>query len=61
MSGTANRFRLNVELAPSLYVAKDTPGLLGGWVIHKKGFRAPKILDAARLQAWTLKPAMPKQ
>jgi hypothetical protein len=42
------------------YVAKDTPNLFGGWVIHKAGFRAPKILEVARLQAWTLKPALRK-
>ncbi len=39
------------------HVAEDTPGLFGGWVIHPEGFRAPKILEQARLQAWTLKPA----
>jgi hypothetical protein len=42
------------------YIAKDTPDLFGGWVIHKEGFRAPKIMDIARLQAWTLKPAVLK-
>ena len=35
--------------------------LFGGWVIHKEGFRAPKIQDVARLQAWSLKPALPRQ
>jgi hypothetical protein len=39
-------------------VAPDTPGLFGGWIIHKEGFRAPRIVEQARLQAWTLKPAM---
>jgi hypothetical protein len=29
-------------------------------VIHKADFRAPKILEVARLQAWTLKPAVHK-
>ena len=48
----------NVEVLPARHVAKDTPGLFGGWVIHKEGFRAPKVLDVARLQAWTLKPAI---
>jgi len=51
----------NLELLPARRVAKDTPGLFGGWIIHKEGFRAPKILEIARLQAWTLKPAMPKR
>ncbi len=48
----------NVELLTAQRVAKDTPGIFGGWVIHKEGFRAPKILEVARWQAWTLKPAM---
>ena len=48
----------NVAVAPERHVAPDTPELFGGWVIHKAGFRAPKILEVARLQAWTLKPAI---
>jgi hypothetical protein len=43
--------------ATEKHVAPDTPGLFGGWVIHAEGFRAPRILEQARLQAWTLKPA----
>jgi hypothetical protein len=27
-------------------------------VIHREGFRAPKVLEVARWQAWTLKPAV---
>ncbi|MFL5048440.1 MAG: hypothetical protein ACJ8EA_26710 [Xanthobacteraceae bacterium] len=50
----------NLEIVPARHVAKDTPQLFGGWVIHREGFRAPKILEVARLQAWTLKPAIPK-
>jgi len=50
----------NIELAPVRHIAQDTPGLFGGWIIHKEGFRAPKILDVARLQTWTLKPAIPQ-
>ncbi len=46
------------KLLPEDRVAEDTPGLFGGWVIHKEGFRAPKLMELARLQAWTLKPAM---
>jgi len=45
-------------ILPERYVAKDTSNLFGGWVIHKEGFRAPKILEIARLQTWTLKPAL---
>jgi hypothetical protein len=51
----------NVELSPERHVAKDTPGLFGGWVIHKEGFCAPRILEVARQQTWTLKPALRKQ
>ena len=51
----------NVEVLTTRNVAKDTPELFGGWIIHKEGFRAPKILEIARLQAWTLKPATPRR
>jgi hypothetical protein len=47
-----------VELLPTRYVAEDTPDLFGRWPIHKEGFRAPRLLDLARLQTWTLKPAV---
>lgn len=40
------------------YVAADTPELFGGWIIHREGFRAPRVIEMARLQAWTLKPAI---
>lgn len=46
------------ELLPARHIAADSPELFGGWIIHREGFRAPKILDVARLQAWTLKPAI---
>ncbi|HEY5909035.1 MAG TPA: hypothetical protein VJA21_00370 [Verrucomicrobiae bacterium] len=49
-----------LEVLPARKVAEDSPGLFGGWVIHKEGFRAPKLLELARLQAWTLKPAVRK-
>lgn len=51
----------DVELLTARHVAKDTPGLFGGWIIHREGFRAPRILEVARLQAWTLKPAIRKE
>ncbi len=47
-----------LALLTSRHIAEDTPGLFGGWVIHKEGFRAPKLLEQGRLQAWTLKPAL---
>jgi hypothetical protein len=46
------------EILPARHIAADTPNLFGGWIIHKEGFRAPRILEQARLQAWTLKPAL---
>jgi peptidoglycan/xylan/chitin deacetylase (PgdA/CDA1 family) len=39
------------------HVAKDAPELWG-WVIFPEGFRAPTLMEHARLQAWTLKPAV---
>jgi hypothetical protein len=53
--------RKNTAVASERHIAKDTPNLFGGWVIHKEGFRAPKVLEIARLQAWTLKPAVRKE
>jgi hypothetical protein len=50
------------ELLPAARnIAEDTPNLFGDWIIHKEGFRAPKVMEQARLQAWTLKPALPKR
>jgi hypothetical protein len=46
-----------IPLATERLVAKDTPRLFGGWVIHRENFQAAKILELGRLQAWTLKPA----
>jgi len=43
------------RLAAAQYVADDTPDLWG-WVIFPQGFRAPKLMRLAKLQAWTLKP-----
>ena len=44
-------------LATERQVADDAPELFGGWIIHPEGFRAPRIVEMAKLQAWTLKPA----
>ena len=44
-------------LATERFVAEDTPELFGDWIIHAEGFRAPRIVEVAKLQAWTLKPA----
>jgi hypothetical protein len=51
----------NPEVLPARHIAADTPELFGDWIIHKEGFRAPKILEQARLQAWTLKPALTRE
>ena len=39
------------------YIATD-PARPFNWVIHPEGFEARHLLDLARLQAWTLKPAV---
>jgi peptidoglycan/xylan/chitin deacetylase (PgdA/CDA1 family) len=39
------------------YVAADSPDLWG-WPIFPAGFHAPHLMELARLQAWTLKPAV---
>jgi hypothetical protein len=59
LSGQNLRLCQNTRILPERHVAKDTPGLFGEWVIHKTGFRAPKVVELARLQTWTLKPATP--
>ena len=51
-----------VTLAPahldaSKYVAKNTPQVWS-WPIFRPGFNGQHLLDLARLQAWTLKPAL---
>lgn len=43
--------------AAAKYVADDDPKLWG-WVIFPPGFRAPALMDLARRQAWTIKPAL---
>lgn len=49
--------RSPARLATEKYVAEDNVKLWG-WVIFPEGFHAPKIMELARLQAWTLKPAL---
>jgi hypothetical protein len=45
------------KLAAGSYVADDAPNLWG-WVIFPRGFRAPALMELARRQAWTIKPAL---
>jgi hypothetical protein len=44
------------ELEAKQYIADDSPRLWG-WVIFPKGFDAPHMMEIAKLQAWTIKPA----
>ncbi|HVW37811.1 MAG TPA: hypothetical protein VHB99_10920 [Pirellulales bacterium] len=46
------------KLAAADYVADDGPNLWG-WVILPPGFRAPAMMELAKRQAWTIKPALP--
>jgi hypothetical protein len=45
------------ELEAKKYVADDSPDLWG-WVIFPEGFNAPGMMEIAKLQAWTIKPAV---
>jgi hypothetical protein len=45
------------RLAAADYVADDSPDLWD-WVIFPHGFHAPKLISLAKLQTWTLKPAL---
>jgi hypothetical protein len=47
---------LRGKLIASQHVADDKSNLWG-WVIFPEGFHSPKIMEQAKLQAWTLKPA----
>ncbi len=48
---------LPTALGVAKYVSDDDPKLWG-WVIFPPGFRAPALMDLARRQAWTIKPAL---
>jgi hypothetical protein len=59
---TTGSLPASVALKPSRftagrYVAEDSPKLWG-WIIFPEGFHAPRVMELARLQAWTLKPAL---
>ncbi len=61
-SGGAARIPAQVErrtgrFTADRYVADDSVQLWS-WPIFPEGFHAPNLMDLARLQAWTLKPAM---
>jgi hypothetical protein len=45
------------QLAAARHVADDARELWG-WIIFPPGFRAPQMMELAKRQAWTLKPAL---
>lgn len=45
------------KLEAERYVVDDAPRLWG-WVIFPKDFNAPHMMELAKLQAWTIKPAV---
>jgi peptidoglycan/xylan/chitin deacetylase (PgdA/CDA1 family) len=45
------------HLSAARYVADDSPKLWD-WIIFPQGFDAPQLMALAKLQAWTLKPAV---
>ena len=49
--------RYDGQFTADRFVAEDSPELWN-WPIFPEGFHAPRIMELARLQAWTLKPAM---
>jgi hypothetical protein len=49
--------RLSGRFASDKYVAEDSPALWD-WIIFPERFHAPHLMALARLQAWTLKPAL---
>lgn len=46
------------ELDAKKYVADNDDRGLWGWVIFPEGFSAPRMMEIAKLQAWTIKPAV---
>jgi len=48
---------VQAELAAGQWVAKDSLSIWN-WPIFPPGFHAPHLMELARLQAWTLKPAL---
>ena len=60
MDGKPNPATVEVQparLAAAKHVAGDDPKLWG-WVIFPPGFRAPAMMELAKREAWTLKPAV---
>ncbi len=51
--------RVEGHFTADRYVADDSAALWS-WPIFPEGFHAPALMELARLQAWTLKPAVLK-
>ncbi|PYL33477.1 MAG: hypothetical protein DMF35_06530 [Verrucomicrobia bacterium] len=49
-----------LALATEKYVALDSPEIWS-WPIFPTGFHSEHLMELARLQAWTLKPAKPSE
>lgn len=59
-AGRAMPEKITVSPTPlgcAKYVSDDVPALWG-WVIFPPNFRAPALMELARRQSWTIKPAM---
>jgi len=50
----------NGTLESAEYVSEEGAVDAWKWVIFPEGFVAPRLINIARLQAWTLKPAIPR-
>jgi hypothetical protein len=48
---------LPAELSAAQWVAKDSPSIWE-WPIFPPGFHSEHLMELARLQAWTIKPAI---
>ena len=46
------------RFAAAKYVHDDDPKALWGWIIFPKGFRAPAMMELAKREVWSLKPAL---
>jgi hypothetical protein len=51
------RMGKHFDVLTERHVAENSPALFE-WKIHREGFVPLRIMDVARLQAWTLKPAL---
>lgn len=52
---------VNAVFEPSRYVSSRGAKSCWGWIVFPEGFEAWNLVEVARLQTWTLKPAVPSQ